>query len=373
MGRRLILRILTGLIGTLLLAMGALALIISHDSPCPPAAPIVEGSEGFTAVMQRCYGSPDVLTLEIIPRPELEGDQVLVRVHAASVNPLEKHHLYGTPYLLRLVNGFNAPKSPRTGADLAGIVEAVGADVTLFKPGDEVFGVGDGAFGEFVVRRETGGLVVKPANVSFEQAAAMPVAAITALQALRDKAQLQPGQHVLINGASGGVGSYAVQLAKAMGATVTGVCSGRNIEMVRALGADHVIDYTQEDYTEGDTRYDAIIDLVGNHSLSAMLEVTEPEGVLVLVGSMQMNPWWGPLARPLHAMLRSLFVAQRMESLLASINAEDLTELGRYAEAGQLTSIIDRRFPLTEVADAIRYQEQGRTRGKVVIDVLRQD
>lgn len=209
-----------------------------------------------------------------------------------------------------------------------------------------------------------------PANVSFEQAAAMPVAAITALQALRDKAQLQPGQHVLINGASGGVGTYAVQLAKAMGATVTAVCSSRNVEMVRALGADHVIDYTQADYTEGDTRYHAIIDMVGNHSLSAMLEVTEPDGVLVLVGSMQMNPWWGPLARPLHAMLRSPFTSQRLESLLASINAEDLAELGRYAETGQLTSVIDRRFPLAEVADAMRYQEQGRTRGKVVISVV---
>ncbi|MFO7552777.1 MAG: NAD(P)-dependent alcohol dehydrogenase, partial [Haliea sp.] len=216
----------------------------------------------------------------------------------------------------------------------------------------------------------TGGLVLKPASLSFEQAAAMPVAATTALQALRDKARLQPGQHVLINGASGGVGTYAVQLAKAMGATVTAVCSGRNVAMVHELGADHVIDYTQQDYTEGDTRYDAIIDMVGNHSLSAMLEVTEPDGVLVLVGSMQMNPWWGPLARPLHAMLRSPFASQRMESLLASINADDLAELGRYAATGQLTSVIDRRFPLAEVADAMRYQEQGRTRGKVVITMV---
>lgn len=314
MYRRIIFRVLAGLTATAVLALSALALVVSHDSPCPPTPPIAEGSEGFVAIMQRCYGDPDALTLETLPMPEVAADQVLVRVHAASVNPLEKHHLYGKPYLLRLVNGFNAPQSPRTGADLAGVVEAIGADVTRFKPGDDVFGVGDGA--------------------------------------------------------SGGIGTYAVQLAKAMGATVTGVCSGRNVEMVRALGADHVIDYTQEDYTEGDTRYDAIIDLVGNHSLSAMLEVTEPDGVLVLVGSMQMNPWWGPLARPLHAMLRSLFVAQRMESLLASINAEDLTELGRYAEAGQLTSIIDRRFPLAEVADAIRYLEQGRTRGKVVITVV---
>lgn len=331
---------------------------------------MVADSAGFTAIMQRCYGSPDVLTVERIARPKLAADQVLVRVHAASVNPLEKHHLYGTPYLLRLSSGFNAPESARTGADMAGVVAAVGADVTRFKPGDAVYGAAHGAFGEYVVRRETGGLALKPANLSFEEAAAMPVAASTALQALRDKARLQPGQHVLINGASGGVGTYAVQLARAMGATVTAVCSGRNADLVRALGADHVIDYTQQDYTEGDTRYDAIIDMVGNHSLPANLEVTAPDGVLVLVGSMQMNPWWGPLARPLHAMLRSPFVSQRMESILASINADDLAELGRYAEAGQLTSVIDRRFPLAEVADAIRYLEQGRTRGKVVISIL---
>ena len=370
MYRQLMSRILAGLAAAALVGLGVLALAISHDSPCPPGVPVVEGSDGFTAIMQRCYGTPDVLTLETIAMPQVADDQVLVRVHAASVNPLEKHHLYGTPYLLRLMNGFNAPKSARTGADLAGVVEAVGADVTRFQPGDQVFGVGAGAFGEFVVRRETGGLVLKPANLSFEQAAAMPVAATTALQALRDKARLQPGQHVLINGASGGVGTYAVQLAKAMGATVTAVCSGRNVAMVRELGADHVIDYTRQDYTEGDTRYDAIIDMVGNHSLSAMLEVTEPDGVLVLVGSMQMNPWWGPLARPLHAMLRSPFASQRMESLLARINADDLAELGRYAETGQLTSVIDRRFPLADVADAMRYQEQGRTRGKVVITML---
>lgn len=361
---------LAGLTATALLAVGALALVISHNSTCPPAPTLAKDEVGMTAVMQRCYGSPDVLTLETIAKPSVGDGQVLVRVHAASVNPLEKHYLYGTPYLLRFSNGLNAPESPRTGADLAGVVESVGAGVTRFKPGDEVFGVADGAYAEYVVRRETGGLALKPSNLSFEQAAALPVAAITALQALRDKARLQPGQHVLINGASGGVGSFAVQLAKAMGATVTAVCSGRNVDMVRALGADHVIDYTQQDYTKGDTRFDAIVDMVGNHSLTAMLNVIEPDGVLVMIGSARMNNWWGPLARPLRSKLRSYFVSQRMEWLLANVTADDLAELARYAEAGQLSVHIDRRYALAEVAEAIRYQELGRTRGKVVINVV---
>lgn len=370
MYKRLIAKILAGLCATALLALGALALVISHDAPCEPAPPLAQGAAGFAAIMQRCYGEADVLTLETIARPELTENQVLVRVHAASVNPLDKHFLHGTPYLLRLVNGFNAPQSPGAGADFAGVVEAVGTGVTLFEPGDEVFGVANGAFAEYLVRSETGSIALKPANLSFEQAAAMPVAAITALQALRDKAQVQPGQRVLINGASGGVGSYAVQLAKAMGATVIAVNSGRNAELVRELGADQVIDYTQQDFTRGDTRYDAIIDIVGNHSLSALLDVTEPDGVLVMVGTMQMNPWWGPLVGPLQAALRAPFASQRLESILARANADDLAALASYAEAGQLTSAIDQRFTLQQVPDAIRYVERGRTRGKVVVNVL---
>ena len=349
--RRLILKILAGFTATALLALGALALVINHNAPCGPVPPMAAGSAGFTAIMQHCYGDADVLTLE-------------------TVNPLDKHFLHGTPYLLRLVNGFNAPKSPSAGADFAGVVEAVGTAVTLFEPGDEVFGVANGAFAEYLVRSETGSIALKPANLSFEQAAAMPVAAITALQALRDKARVEPGQQVLINGASGGVGSYAVQLAKAMGATVTAVCSGRNAELVRGLGADQVIDYTQQDFTKDDKRYDAIVDIVGNHSLSALLDVTEPDGVLVMVGNMQINPWWGPLVGPLQAALRSPFASQRLESILARANADDLAALASYAEAGQLTSAIDQRFTLQQVPDAIRYVERGRTRGKVVINVV---
>jgi len=367
---RLFAKILAGLIATVVLAVGALALVVSHNAACEPPPPAADGASSFTAVMQRCYGDADIITVETVAKPELAESDVLVRVHAASVNPLDKHFLHGTPYLLRLVNGLNAPQSPRMGADFAGVVEAVGSGVTRFEPGDAVFGVANGAFAEYVVRSETGGMALKPANLSFEQAAALPVAAITALQALRDKAQVQPGQHVLINGASGGVGSYAVQLAKAMGATVTAVCSGRNAELVRALGADRVIDYTQQNYTEGDTRYHAIIDMVGNHAISDILGVTEPDGVLVLVGSMKIDPWWGPLARPLHAVVRSPFVSQRLESLLAMTTAEDLTVLAGYAERGQLTPVIDQRFTLAEVPEAIRYLERGRTRGKLVVNVV---
>ncbi|MEQ8802546.1 MAG: NAD(P)-dependent alcohol dehydrogenase [Haliea sp.] len=370
MYRRLIVKILAGLTATALLALGALALVINHNAPCGPVPPMAQGAAGFAAIMQHCYGDADILTLETVSTPELAENQVLVRVHAASVNPLDKHFLHGTPYLLRLVNGFNAPKSPGAGADFAGVVEAAGEGVTRFEPGDEVFGVAKGAFAEYVVRSETGSIALKPANLSFEQAAAMPVAAITALQALRDKARVEPGQQVLINGASGGVGTYAVQLAKAMGATVTAVCSGRNAELVRALGADQVIDYTRQDFTKDDNRYDAIIDMVGNHSLPALLDVTEPNGVLVMVGDMQINPWWGPLVQPLHAAIRSPFVSQRLESILARANADDLAVLANYAEAGQLTSAIDQRFTLEQVPDAIRYVERGRTRGKVVINVV---
>tara|TARA_R100000005_G_scaffold89631_1_gene60321 strand:+ start:23160 stop:24275 length:1116 start_codon:yes stop_codon:yes gene_type:complete len=368
--RRIIIKLLAGLTATTVLAIGALALVASHNAPCEPGSAVPEGTTGFKANMQRCYGDTDVITLETVAKPELAESDVLVRVHAASVNPLDKHFLHGTPYLLRLANGLNAPQSPRMGADFAGVVEAVGSGVTRFEPGDAVFGVANGAFAEYVVRSENGGIALKPTNLSFEQAAALPVAAITALQALRDKANVQPGQQVLINGASGGVGTYAVQLAKAMGATVTAVCSGRNAELVRALGADRVIDYTQQNYTEGDTRYHAIIDMVGNHAISDILEVTEPDGVLVLVGSMKIDPWWGPLARPLHAVVRSPFVSQRLEPLLAITTAEDLTALARYADNGQLTPVIDQRFTLAEVPEAIRYLERGRTRGKLVVNVV---
>lgn len=361
-------KLLAGSSALLLLALFVLAGMLSHNGDCitpPPAA-----GERMSAVLQRCYGDTTVLTLEQVAKPVIAPDEVLIRVHAASVNPLDKHYLHGTPYLLRLSNGWNLPEDPRTGVDVAGVIEAVGAEVTSFAVGEEVFGSVNGAFAEYAVKRADRGLVRKPANLSFEQAAALPVAAITALQALRDKAQLQAGQRVLINGASGGVGSFAVQIAKAMGAQVTAVCSTRNVEMVRSLGADEVIDYTKTDFTQGDARFDAVIDMVGNHSLSQMLQVIEPDGSLVLVGSVEMNPWWGPLSRPGRAWLLSFFVSQRLEPMLAGVNNDDLEVLARYAQAGQLLAVIDARYSLAEVPAAIAHVESGRTSGKVVINVI---
>lgn len=373
MFKRLWFKIVVALSGVAALGLAVLALMISHNTPCPAPAALADGGERMTAIMQRCYGSADVLRLETVARPTIKDDEVLVRVHAASVNPLDKHYLHGTPYLLRLSAGFNAPESPLVGVDMAGVVEAVGSKVTRFKPGDAVYGAADGAFGEFLVRRAQSveaALALKPASLSFEQAAAMPIAAITALQALRDKAQLKPGQTVLINGASGGVGTFAVQLAKAMGAQVTGVSSGRNVDLVRSIGADQVIDYTQLDFTQGAARFDVIIDMVGNHSLLALRKVMKPEGVAVLVGSAEMNNWWGPLGRPLRAKLLTLLVSQRFEPILASADAANLEALNRYVNAGQLTPVIDRRYSLAQVPEAIGYLETGRARGKIVINVI---
>ena len=360
-------KVLAGSGGLLLLTLFVLAGLLSHNGACV-AVPPAEG-ERMAAIMQRCYGDTQVLTLEQIAKPAIAPDEVLIRVHAASVNPLDKHYLHGTPYLLRLANGWHVPEDPRAGVDVAGVIEAVGAEVTRFAVGDEVYGSANGAFAEYVVKRADRGLARKPANLSFEQAAALPVAAITALQAVRDKARLQSGQRVLINGASGGVGSFAVQIAKAMGAHVTAVCSTRNVEMVRALGADEVIDYTQNDFTQGEPRFDAVIDMIGNHSLLQMLQVVKPDGSLVLVGSVQMNPWWGPLVRPGRAWLLSFFVSQRLEPMLAEIKVDDLQVLTRYAEAGQLRAVIDASYSLVDVPAAIAHVESGRTSGKVVIKV----
>jgi len=251
--------------------------------------------------------------------------------------------------------------------DFAGTVEAVGKDVRQFKPGDEVFGGRSGAFAEYVSVPEDKALALKPANMSFQQAASVPIAAITALQALRDKGQIKPGQKVLINGASGGVGTFAVQIAKSYGAEVTGVCSTRNLEMVRSIGADHVIDYRQEDYTETGQRYDLIIDMVGNHSLSENRRALTPAGTLVIVGGAKGN-WIGPLMSPIKALLYSPFVEQKFVMLLARMRKDDLIILGDLMEAGKMTPVIDLQFPLSEVPEAIRYSEQGHARGKIVIN-----
>lgn len=345
----------------------SLGLMLSHESPCAPAPALPANAQTMKAIVHRCYGSPEVLKLEDIERPVPADDEVLVRVRAAGVNPLDWHYMRGKPYIMRVESGFGAPESPRTGVDFAGTVEAVGKDVERFKPGDEVFGGRNGAFAEYVRVREDRAVVLKPANVSFEQAASVPVAGITALQALRDDGRLQSGQKVLINGASGGVGTFAVQIAKSLGAEVTGVCSTRNVEMVRSIGADHVIDYTRENFTQGGQRYDLIVDNVGNHPLLDLRRVLNPEGIVVIVGGPSEGQWLGPMTGPIKAALLSPFVSQEMGMMLAELNPTDLTFLADLMQAGKLTPVIDRRYRLSEVPAAIAYLEEGHARGKVVI------
>ena len=362
-------KIANGFLIVLALAIVSLAVVLGHTSACGPAPAVSDGSELMKAVVYRCYGPPEVLVLEEIEKPTPGDGEVLVKVHAASVNPLDWHYMRGAPYIMRLSSGLGAPDSISMGADYAGVVEAVGKDVTRFKPGDEVFGARSGAFGEYVTVGENRAIVMKPANVSFEQAAAVPVAAITALQALRDKGQVKPGHKVLINGASGGVGTYAVQIAKSFGAEVTGVCSTRNVEMVKSIGADHVIDYTKDDYTEGGQLYDVIIDNVGNHSLLANTRVLTPDGVIVLVGGGGEGDWIGPLIRPLTALLLSPFVDQELANILAQLRQDDLVILAGLMESGQMKSVIDSRFGLDEVPEAIGHSEEGHARGKIIVTV----
>lgn len=361
-------RIARGVLIFLTVAMTSLALVLSHNSACEPAPALAADTATMKAIVYRCYGPPDVLSFEDVEKPTPKDNEVLVKVHAAGVNPLDWHYMRGEPYLMRLGAGIGAPKDERMGVDFAGTVEAVGDMVTKFKPGDEVFGGRSGAFAEYVIIPDDRALVLKPANLSFEQAASVPIAAITALQALRDKGQLKSGQKVLINGASGGVGTFAVQIAKSFGAEVTGVCSTRNVEMVRSLGADHVFDYTKEDYTESGQQYDLIIDNVGNHSLSANRRVLDDEGTFVIIGGSK-GRWLGPLMRPVNALLLSPFVSQEFVMILATMDGDDLSILADLMQAGTVTPVIDRSYELDEVADAIRYSEEGHARGKIVIDL----
>jgi len=358
--------------GGLLLILGvavvSLGLVLSHTSECGPAPEVAEGAELIKAVQYRCYGSPDVLELADIEKPVPLEDEVLVQITAAAVNPLDWHYLRGSPFVMRLVTGLGKPSQTRLGRDFAGTIEAVGSKVTRFKVGDEVFGGANGAFAEYVTRRENGSMAIKPAKVEFAQAAAVPIAGVTALQALRDHGKLESGQHVLINGASGGVGTFAVQIAKSFGATVTGVCSARNKEMVRSIGADHVLDYRESNYTEGDTRYDLIVDMVGNHSLSANVGVLEPEGRLVIVGGPK-GDWVGPLGNMLKQPIMSLFIDQEIIVMLAQLSSDDLNFLAELMQSGQLTPVIDRVFPLNEVPAAIAYSEEGHASGKIIIEV----
>ena len=317
------------------------------------------------AMVYRKYGAPDVLSLKDVDKPVVKDDQVLVRVHAASVNPLDWHLLRGLPYIVRPTAGWLKPKRNIPGVDVAGRVEAIGRNVTKFQPGDEVFGEKSRACAEYVCAHENL-FALKPANLTFEQAAAVPVAAVTALQALRDKGGIQPGQKVLINGASGGVGTFAVQIAKSFGADVTGVCSTQNVDLVRSIGADNVIDYIKEDFTRTAQRYDLIIDNVGNRSLSACRRAMGPNGILVIVGAPE-GRWVAPVARVLAAILLSRFGSQKFVPHLTDTKQEDLVFLKELIEAGKVTPVVDRSYPLSEVPDAIRYLETMRARGKVVI------
>jgi NADPH:quinone reductase-like Zn-dependent oxidoreductase len=362
-------KVLSLVFGVLLLTLASLALVLSHDSPCTGPHPVPAGGQSMKAIVYRCYGSPDVVKLEDIAKPTPADDRVLVKVRAAAVNPLDWHYMRGKPYVMRAMAGVGAPDDIRLGVDFAGTVEAVGKNVRQFKPGDEVFGGADGSFAEYVSVRNNGALAPKPANVSFEQAAAVPIAAVTALQALRDKGKVQPGQRVLINGASGGVGTFAVQIAKVLGAEVTGVCSTRNLGMVRSIGADHVVDYTKEDFTQGAQRYDLIIDNVGSHSLSEYRRVLTPKGALVTVGGPSDGAWIGPFSTSIMAKLVSPFVSQQLIFILADLNKDDLALLADWMGSGKLTPVIDRRYTLSETAAAIQYLEQGHARGKVIITV----
>ncbi|VUX55599.1 Alcohol dehydrogenase GroES domain protein [uncultured Woeseiaceae bacterium] len=349
-------------------AITTLALVLSHNSACGPAPAISGETVLMKAIVYRCYGSPDVLNFEDVAKPTPADDEVLVKVVAASVNPLDWHVMRGSPYLMRLGSGLSAPNNSGMGVDFAGTVEAVGKNVKRFKPGDEVFGGRDGAFAEYVTIPEERALARKPANITFAQAASVPIAAITALQALRDKGKLKPGHKVLINGASGGVGTFAVQIAKSFGAEVTGVCSTRNVDMVRSIGADHIIDYTREDYTESGKQYDLIIDMVGNHSLMANRRVLTPEGIFVIVGGPKGN-WLGPLMGPIKALMLSPFVDQEFGLMLAKLRKDDLAILGDLMQAGFVTPVIDRRYRLSDVPEAIRYSEEGHAQGKIIIEM----
>jgi NADPH:quinone reductase-like Zn-dependent oxidoreductase len=315
------------------------------------------------------YGPPEVLELRDIDKPEIADEEVLVGVHAAGVDRGVWHIMTGLPYPIRLAGyGFRAPKNPIIGSDVAGVVEAVGKDVTRFQPGDEVFGTGKGSYAEYVCAREDK-LAPKPASLTFEQAAVVAISGLTALQGLRDHGRVEPEQRVLIIGASGGVGTYAVQIAKAFGAEVTGVCSTTKVDIVRSIGADHVIDYTRVDFAEGEPRYDLILDIGGNSSLARLRRALTPKGTLVIVGGETDGRWLGGTDRQLRAMMLSPFVGQKLGTFINKENHEDMIVLKGLVESGKVTPVIDRTYPLSDVPEAIRYLEEGHAQGKVVITV----
>jgi NADPH:quinone reductase-like Zn-dependent oxidoreductase len=340
--------------------------VSTHAGADPTSAlPVSDAHDTMKAIVQDKYGLPDVLRLEEIDRPVANDDEVLVRVQAAAVNIGDWHLLRGTPYLMRMATGPFRPRHRVPGLDLAGQVESVGKDVTQFRPGDEVFGWCRGAFAEYACTAETN-LLPKPTNLTLEQSAAVGDSAFTALNAVRDQGKVQPGHEVLINGASGGVGTFAVQIAKSFGATVAAVCSTRNVHLVRSVGADQVIDYTQEDFTQTGQRYDVILDLVGNRPLSDCRRALTARGTYVLVGVADMGRWFG-VARQTKVLSLSPLVRQKMRVFIVRHNREDLAVLKKLVEAGTIAPVIDRRYELSEVPEALRHQGGGHARGKLVI------
>jgi NADPH:quinone reductase-like Zn-dependent oxidoreductase len=318
------------------------------------------------AIARDEYGTTDVLELRDVDKPEIATDEILIRVHAAGVDRGVWHIMTGLPYPIRLAGfGVRAPKTPVLGMDMAGVIESIGAGVTEFKPGDEVFGVGEGSFAEYAIGHRDK-ITVKPTNLTFEQASVVPTSACTALQALR-KGKMQAGEHVLVIGASGGVGTYAMQLAKAFGAEVTGVCSTTKSDLVISIGADRVIDYKREDFADGQQHYDLIIDIGGNSSLSRLRRALTPKGRLVITGGEGGGKWLGGVDRQLRARMLSPFIAQKLTTFIAAPNAGDLMVLGELIELGRVTPAVDRTYPLSEVPKAIDYLDEGHVRGKVAI------
>jgi NADPH:quinone reductase-like Zn-dependent oxidoreductase len=319
------------------------------------------------AAVRDRYGSPERVEVREIDKPVPSDDEVLVSVAAAGLNVADWYGVTGRPWVGRPSTGLRKPKEERLGIDYAGTVEAVGRNVTEFRAGDEVIGGRTGALAEYVAARADRAIVRKPANVTFEQGATVAVAGVTALQGLRDKGQLQPGQKVLVNGASGGVGTYAVQVAKALGGEVTAVCSTGNVELVRSLGADHVVDYTQEDFTRSDRRYDVLLDVAGSKSLTACKRVLAPDARFVVVGGSRSSRLLGPLGHVVGALLAGLWSSQKVGFFIAKLNKEDMEVLRGMLETGEVTPVIDRRYELSEVADALRYMGEGHCRSKIVV------
>ena len=363
-------KIINSIFALIAILVVSLAVVMGYTADCDPRpAGVIEG-DSMKAITYRCYGGPEVLEYGEVAKPVPAANEVLVKVVAAGVNPLDYHYMRGTPYLLRLMGaGVGAPTQQKMGVDFSGVVESVGQDVTQFKVGDEVFGGKKGAFAEYLVIPEDNTIAIKPDNVTHNQAAGVAIAAVTALQALRDLGEVQSGDKVLINGASGGVGTFAVQIAKYLGAEVTGVNSARNRDMVLGIGADRVIDYKTQDYTTESIQYDAIIDMVANHSIAKNMSVLVSDGRMVNVGAIEKGNWIGPLIKPIKSNLMNPLYDQEIKTLFASMSQEDLNFLAQMMSEGRLTPVMDVTYPLAQASDAVAYSETGRARGKIIITI----